>query len=136
MTTIKVREVVDTNVLIYSLDEYSPAKQIVAKQLLIDAPVISSQNLSELLNVLTKRWKYPKQKAMQTTNTLLGTCRYVPTGRGTIQHAFALVDRYDVQLFDSLIVAALEAGCTTLYSEDMQHGLLVENQLRILNPFR
>lgn len=75
MTTIKVREAVDTNVLIYSLDEFSPAKQIVAKQVLIDAPVISTQNLSELLNVLTKRWKYPKPKAIQTTATPLKTCR-------------------------------------------------------------
>jgi predicted nucleic acid-binding protein len=38
--------------------------------------------------------------------------------------------------WDSLIVsAALEAGCTLLYSEDMQHGQLVEGQLRIINPF-
>ncbi|MGB3590011.1 MAG: hypothetical protein WBA23_25925 [Tunicatimonas sp.] len=39
--------------------------------------------------------------------------------------------------FDSIIVAeALEADCTALYSEDMQHNLLVEKQLRILDPFK
>jgi hypothetical protein len=30
---------------------------------------------------------------------------------------------------------ALETGCSILYSEDMQHGLLVERQLKIVNPF-
>jgi predicted nucleic acid-binding protein len=110
MTTINGLPAVDTNVLLYSLDEFSPQKQAITKQLLLDRPVISSQNLSEFINVLTKRWKYSKQKAMQATNSLLATCRYVPTERGTIRHAFDLVRRYDFQLFDSLIVApALEA---------------------------
>jgi predicted nucleic acid-binding protein len=54
----------------------------------------------------------------------------------TLEKALFLINRYDFQLFDSLIVASsLQAGCTILYSEDMQHNLLVENQLRIINPF-
>ena len=45
--------------------------------------------------------------------------------------------RYGFSVYDSMIVgAALEAGCDTLWSEDMHHGLLVEGRLRILNPFR
>lgn len=40
-------------------------------------------------------------------------------------------------IYDSLIIAtALEASCTTLYSEDMQHGQLIENKLLIINPFK
>ena len=34
-----------------------------------------------------------------------------------------------------IVAAALIAGCTTLWSEDMQDGLLVEDRLRIVNPF-
>jgi predicted nucleic acid-binding protein len=53
-----------------------------------------------------------------------------------LQRAKGLIDRYDFQLFDSIIVAsALEAGCDILYSEDLQHGLTVEKQLKIINPF-
>ena len=38
--------------------------------------------------------------------------------------------------WDSLIIAAaLEAGCTTLYSEDLQHKQVIEGVLTILNPF-
>jgi predicted nucleic acid-binding protein len=39
--------------------------------------------------------------------------------------------------FDSLILAsACETGCQTLYSEDLQDGQRIENQLMIVNPFR
>ena len=45
------------------------------------------------------------------------------------QHAFSF--------WDSIIVAsALATNATVLYSEDMQDGLLVENRLRIVNPFK
>ncbi|MBB6250115.1 hypothetical protein [Nitrospirillum iridis] len=42
-----------------------------------------------------------------------------------------------LSLYDAMIVsAALQAGCDTLWSEDMQHGLLIVDRLRIVNPFR
>jgi predicted nucleic acid-binding protein len=41
----------------------------------------------------------------------------------------------DHHFFDSLIIAAaLSAGCDRLYSEDLQHGQLIEG-LTIVNPF-
>ena len=48
-----------------------------------------------------------------------------------------LAARYGLSVYDAMIVAsALLAGADTLYSEDMHDGLLVENCLRIRNPFR
>jgi predicted nucleic acid-binding protein len=48
-----------------------------------------------------------------------------------------VMERYRFSFYDSLIIAtALEASCTTLYSEDMQHGQLIENKLLIINPFK
>ena len=38
--------------------------------------------------------------------------------------------------WDSMITAAaLKSGCNILYSEDLQHEQLMENQLKIINPF-
>jgi predicted nucleic acid-binding protein len=34
-----------------------------------------------------------------------------------------------------IVAAALLAGCDTLYTEDMHPGLVIENRLRIVNPF-
>jgi predicted nucleic acid-binding protein len=48
-----------------------------------------------------------------------------------------VAERYSYSMFDALIVAsALEAGSDTLWSEDMQHGMLIDGRLRIANPFR
>jgi predicted nucleic acid-binding protein len=66
----------------------------------------------------------------------LDGCHIQNVTYATLQRAKKLIDRYDFQLFDSIIVAsALEAGCGILYSEDLHNGLVVENQLKIINPF-
>lgn len=48
----------------------------------------------------------------------------------------ALAERYSFSVYDAMIVAAaVIAGCTTLWTEDMHNGLLVENQLQLVNRF-
>lgn len=48
-----------------------------------------------------------------------------------------LAKRYKLSIFDALIVAAaLRAECEILYSEDMQHGQMVGDNLKIINPYR
>ena len=52
------------------------------------------------------------------------------------QSGLRLAERYGFSIYDSFIVAAaLAAKCDTLWSEDMQHGMLVDSRLRIANPF-
>jgi len=63
-------------------------------------------------------------------------CILQPVSLTTLKYARKLLDRYDFQLFDSIIVAsALEANCHILFSEDLHHGLLVEKRMEIINPF-
>jgi predicted nucleic acid-binding protein len=51
--------------------------------------------------------------------------------------ALHIKDKYNLQFYDSLIIAtALENRCTILYTEDMHHDLLIENRLKIVNPFK
>jgi predicted nucleic acid-binding protein len=48
-----------------------------------------------------------------------------------------IAERYGLSIYDAMIAAsALHAGCDTLWSEDMQHGLALKEGLRISNPFR
>ena len=59
-----------------------------------------------------------------------------PLTLATHEAALGLAERYGFQVYDALIVAAaLEAGCGTLFSEDMQDGQLIEGRLTIRNPF-
>ena len=54
----------------------------------------------------------------------------------TVHVALEIRERYGFSWYDSLIVAAaLESGCELLYSEDMQHGQVIEGRLRVINPF-
>jgi predicted nucleic acid-binding protein len=51
------------------------------------------------------------------------------------ERGLELRERYALGFYDALIVAAaIEGGCTRLWSEDMQNGLRVD-RLTIRNPF-
>lgn len=130
------KKAVDTNVLLYGIDLDSPDKLVIAGGLLDQDPIICSQNLSEFINVLLKRWKYPKDKIGMIVTEVLNTCEFFPISQTTYLKSIGLTKKYDFQIFDAIIVAsALEAGCDTLYTEDLQHKLLVENRLTVINPF-
>ena len=126
----------DTNILIYLYDDLDERKRNISESLILDRPLIGSQVISEFLNVTKRLLKLPKNELMDKADKLFRVCEIVSMNQMTITKAKDLIIKYDFQLFDSLIVAsALQANCTVLYSEDLHHNLLVENQLRVINPF-
>lgn len=59
-----------------------------------------------------------------------------PISMATHEAALAIVQRDRLRWYDSLIVAAaLEAGCSALLSEDLQHGRIIDGRLTVRNPF-
>jgi len=127
---------VDTNILIYALDVTFPIKKQLSENLIDSLPTISTQNISEFANVCLRKFKFDKTTTLTIINRLLKKCVLNNSTNSTYLLAEKLIGKYKFQLFDSIIVAsAIEAGCETLYTEDMQHGLFIENQLRINNPF-
>jgi predicted nucleic acid-binding protein len=127
----------DTNILVYNHDENNAHKRFVSENLLRANPVISSQVVSEYLNYMRKEYKIEKNKLIRACALWLKKCTVQPVGCSTIELASRLIDKYDFQLFDGIIVAsALEANCGILYSEDMQHGQVIETSLKIINPYK
>ncbi|PKN82078.1 MAG: VapC toxin family PIN domain ribonuclease [Chloroflexi bacterium HGW-Chloroflexi-9] len=133
----------DTNIFVYTFDSLDLAKQAAARRLVAEAieqrsGIISSQVVQETLNVLTgkARVRLSAQQAGRFLHEML-----IPLWRGAptpalYESALSLRDRYGLGFYDSLIVAAaLEAGCTRVLSEDLQHGQRIEG-LTIENPFR
>ncbi len=101
------------------------------------APIVSTQVVSEYFNVLQRRLRIPKAQALTMGLDAFADCRLIPTTYDTLVGAARLLARYDFQLFDALIVAAaLDAGCSVLYSADFQHNQLIDGRLRLLNPFK
>ena len=127
----------DTNVLIYLHEPTDSAKREKALELVAAAPIISSQVVSEYINVLRRLLKIRKDELLREAISWLKICEITSVDFSTLELAQRLISKYDFQLFDSIIVAgALQANCTVLYSEDMHHDLVVEKQLQIVNPFR
>ena len=125
----------DSNVLLYLFDQ-DVAKKRVATDILKGGTIIHPQVICEVANVLKRRFKLDKKSVVEAVKDMMTFCDCVPATEETLKSAFKLIDRYDFQFFDAIIVAgALESDCTILYSEDMHYNLLVEKQLRILNPF-
>lgn len=130
------RFAVDTNVLVYLHEDTPTFKSEISKMVVRNLPVVSSQVISEYINVLNRLLRAPKTQLIDHCLTLTEGCMVIGMDHHQILKARELVVRYDFQVFDSIIVAsALQARCSILYSEDFQHYMVVKNQLTIINPF-
>jgi predicted nucleic acid-binding protein len=130
------RIALDSNILIYNHSLDHENKRLIARDFFKENPVVSSQVISEYLNVMKRSFKMQKQELMQLCSLWLEKCSVQPVILSTIKLAQDLVGKYDFQVFDGIIIAAaLEADCDILYSEDMQDGQIIENTLKIVNPF-
>jgi len=126
----------DTNVLLYLVGN-DPVKAARAEALVGMGGVTSVQVLNEMANVARRKLRLDWAE----TRTLLDSVRELLEPRAITVEVhrlgLALAERCTLSIYDAMIVgSALEAGCTTLWSEDMHHGLAVDGRLRVLNPFK
>jgi predicted nucleic acid-binding protein len=125
----------NTSVLLYLLSsETEKADRVEA--LLADSGVISVQVLNEFTAVASRKLSMPLGDIREVLETIRRICRTEPLTVEDHDRAGEIMERYKFSFYDSVIVAsALHARCKTLYSEDLQHGQVIEKQLRITNPF-
>lgn len=128
-------EFLDTNVLVYAFT--TDPRALAAQALLLRGCVISVQVLNEFANVakrkLGKTWREIKESVASITN-LCPAIR--PIQIETHIDALRIAERHGYAIFDALMIAAaLQAGTDILWSEDMHHGTVIDNRLRIANPF-
>ncbi|MEX2642386.1 MAG: PIN domain-containing protein [Acetobacterales bacterium] len=126
----------DGNVLVY-LASAEVAKADRAEAAAAGGGAISIQVLNELANVARRKMRM----AWTDIHAFLGLLRVVltvhPLTLKTHDTGLALAGQYGLSTYDSMIAAsALHAGCDTLWSEDMQDGMILEGRLRIVDPFR
>lgn len=127
-------EFADTNVVLYLLDDGPKADR--AEAILARGPRISVQVLNEALVNCRRKAGLGWEEKGAFLAAVQSVCPVEDLSLQTHEVGRALAERYTLSIYDAMIVAnALLAGCTTLWSEDMQDGLLVEGQLRIVNPF-
>lgn len=126
---------IDSNVVIYAIGQAS-TKAHLAAPLFVGKPTISTQVISETANVASRRLGLSVADIRKLIVSLEAMCTVELITLPTVYVALDIRQRYGFSWYDSLIVAAaLEANCELLYSEDMQHGQVIEGRLRVIDPF-
>lgn len=136
------RYFLDTNIIIYAYDDRDQRKQTIAKKLIVDGITnnlasISYQVVQEFINVVTKKFEHPLSwsDCKLFIDRSLSLVWDINPSNQLFQSAMDIAERWKFSFYDSLIIAAaLEAGCTTLYSEDLQHEQQIYS-VQIINPF-
>ena len=130
---------VDTNVLIYAVDQADPPKQQSAqvwREWLWETNRgrISFQVLQEFYFNAIKKQPAAQSEIRKEIGDLM-TWRPITLDAGVIVHAWKIEDRYRISFRDSLIVAAARvADCRYLLTEDLQSGQELDGVM-VVNPF-
>ena len=134
---------VDTNIWLYALIQSEGEQGDERHQQACDflcqlhRPVINSQVIRETCANLIKKVKMPEDKVQRLLQGWYRDSEVVTSNVTQYLLASKLRANGAFSYWDSMIVAAaLDAGCVTLYSEDMQHGQQIEGQLTIVNPLK
>lgn len=136
-------EFLDSNVFVYLFDRADAHKCRIARHLIqatteAGTGVVSFQVVQETLSVITRKLKTPvtSEDARDFLDRVMVPLWRISPSQRLYQRCLDFQARYRYGFYDALIIAAaLDAGCTRLYSEDLHHGQRIEG-LTIENPFR
>jgi predicted nucleic acid-binding protein len=137
---MKDKVFLDTNVLVYAKleDEENKPKRDTAITLIRQIqgrPVISVQVLNEFASVLIKH-HVSNGIIQQAIQEIVEDSIVIPLDVALIWETWRIREKCLFSYWDSMVIAAsLLSGCNILYSEDLQHEQLIDDQARIVNPF-
>jgi len=133
------RAFLDTNIWLYAFIERGEEaeKSSVARALIRQVePVVSTQVINEVCVNLLRKANFTEAQIRDLIEAFYQRCLVIPLSEEVMLMASRLRERFSLSFWDSMIVAAaLSADVNILYTEDMQHGLIVEQRLEIRNPF-
>lgn len=126
----------DTNVLVYALAKGDPRSKR-AEELLAAGGVLSVQILNEFVAVARRKILMSWTEVAEALAAIRVLCSSpLPLTVDTHEAALKIAEKHGCGIYDALVVAAaLEAGCETLYSEDLKDGQTINGQVTIRNPF-
>ena len=133
---------VDTNILVYAEDRDSKTKHEVARDLVLKlwnerSGALSVQVLQEFYVTVTRKLKKPLSgpKALEVVEEYL-TWTVIENSGKLLTTAIELQQKAQLSFWDAMVVqAAIDSGCDTLYSEDLNAGQRF-GSLLIVNPFK
>jgi len=131
------RVFIDSNIIVYLVDNRSKEKTKKAQDFLSPDFFISTQVIAENVNVCLKKLHLNKETTFDFARRILNRFRILQITEATLLKSFEISIKYQLSSWDSIIIAtAILNNCSIIYSEDMQDGLIVENSVTIINPFK
>jgi predicted nucleic acid-binding protein len=126
----------DTNVLVYAIGQ-NDARTPAAEALLSSGGVVSVHVLNELVSVARRKLGMSWDEVTEALAAIRTLCPSpVPITIETHEAALRIAVEYGYHIYDALVAAAaLQANCTTLYSEDLQDGQVIDGRITVRNPF-
>ncbi len=125
----------DTNILLYLLSA-DETKFVRAENTIASGGIISVQVLNEFASVARRKLNMSFTEIREFLSHICMICPVIPVTVKVHDQGLRIAEHYGFSIYDALIVAAaLSAGCTILYSEDMQNSQMIDGQLLIRNPF-
>ena len=126
---------IDTNVILYLLST-DAVKADRAEGVVAAGGCVSVQVLNEVASVARRRLSMSWAEIAELLTLIRSLCRILPLTLETHDRGLQVARQHGLNIYDAMIVAAaLLVECEILYSEDMQNGLVIEDRLRISNPF-
>ncbi|HXG68671.1 MAG TPA: PIN domain-containing protein [Blastocatellia bacterium] len=129
---------IDTNVWLYAfIQSQDQNKSAIAKTIIQQSEIIvSAQVINEVCVNLIKKAHFDEPRIQQLIHSFYHKYSVAALEEAVLLTASDLRQKWQLSFWDSVIVSsALSGGATILYSEDMHSGLVIENRLRIINPF-
>jgi len=131
---------IDSNIFVYAYTDDDWQKHELSRNLLKDnilanEIILSVQILNEFYSVMAK-YKYSHDEIKSCSDEIIKQAEIMSLKLDTFKFCLFIKEKYGYSWWDSLILSsALENNCKIIYSEDMQHEQIIENTLKIVNPF-
>jgi predicted nucleic acid-binding protein len=131
-----VKAFFDTNVLLYAVAQDDP-RSTQAEALFASGGILSVQVLNEFVSVARRKILMSWNDVTEALDAFQVLCPSpLPITIEVHEAALKIAEKHGYNIYDAMVVsAALEAGCATLYSEDLHYGQTIDGQLTIRNPF-
>jgi len=129
---------IDTNILVYLSSSDENKKEITTNLIYSQQKAsISTQVLSEFSNVIYKKKIFSSEKLTEFIEMFTKIFKVEIITPIIILKALKLKEKYQFSFWDSMIIAtALETDCNIVISEDLQNNQMIENKLKIINPYK
>ena len=136
MKSMSDKITLDSNILIYAFADQDDFHKSIAKEIISKCNIISLQAVNETAYVLLRKFKFPIEQIEQVVQFLKEQFIVSNLTLSTLDQTITLSKKYNFSFWDGMMIAAaLENHCTIIYTEDLTHNQLIENRLKIINPF-